>query len=172
MRPTEHDLNSLRGIIRNLQDENKNLRRILEEHEIPYESEEFIDSIDEPDEYDEDQGGRIMPLNPDIDMAKEFYRYFWGRTDVFAKRGRNGGYYPQCDARWTNPACPKALNEKQFCDEDCRCKSWKELQPWMLLKHLLGEKEDCTDVLGVYPLLKDSTCRFLVFDFDNHEKDA
>ncbi len=172
MRPTEHDLNSLRGIIRNLQDENKNLRRILEEHEIPYESEEFIDSIDEPDEYDEDQGGRIMPLNPDMDMAKEFYRYFWGRTDVFAKRGRNGGYYPQCDARWTNPACPKALNEKQFCDEDCRCKSWKELQPWMLLKHLLGEKEDCTDVLGVYPLLKDSTCRFLVFDFDNHEKDA
>ena len=29
MRPTDHDLNSLRGIIRNLQDENKNLRRIV-----------------------------------------------------------------------------------------------------------------------------------------------
>ena len=42
----------------------------------------------------------------------------------------------------------------------------------MILKHLLGEKEDCTDVLGVYPLLPDSTCRFIVFDFDNHEKDA
>lgn len=25
-------------------------------------------------------------------------------------------------------------------------------------------------MLGVYPLLADGTCRFLVFDFDNHEK--
>ncbi|MCR4655869.1 MAG: hypothetical protein K5770_06535 [Lachnospiraceae bacterium] len=45
-----------------------------------------------PDEYDEDQGARIIPLNPDIDMAKEFYGYFWGRTDVYARRGKNGGY--------------------------------------------------------------------------------
>ena len=27
-------------------------------------------------------------------------------------------------------------------------------------------------MIGVYPLLPDGTCRFLVFDFDNHEKDA
>ena len=27
-------------------------------------------------------------------------------------------------------------------------------------------------MIGVYPLLKDGTCRFLVFDFDNHEKTA
>ena len=27
-------------------------------------------------------------------------------------------------------------------------------------------------MIGVYPLLKDGTCRFLVFDFDNHEKNA
>ena len=33
-------------------------------------------------------------------------------------------------------------------------------------------KEDGSDVLGVYPLLPDGTCRFIVFDFDNHEKDA
>lgn len=29
-----------------------------------------------------------------------------------------------------------------------------------------------SDVIGVHPLLKDGTCRFLVFDFDNHEKNA
>ena len=40
------------------------------------------------------------------------------------------------------------------------------------MNHLLGMKEDGSDVLGVYPLLEDGTCRFLVFDFDNHEKDA
>ena len=33
-------------------------------------------------------------------------------------------------------------------------------------------KEDGSDVLGVYPLFADGTCRFLVFDFDNHEKGA
>ena len=27
-------------------------------------------------------------------------------------------------------------------------------------------------MIGVYPLLPEGTCRFLVFDFDNHEKDA
>ena len=37
---------------------------------------------------------------------------------------------------------------------------------------MLGYKEDGSDVIGVYPLLPDGTCRFLVFDFDNHEKDA
>lgn len=27
-------------------------------------------------------------------------------------------------------------------------------------------------MIGVYPLLKNGTCRFFVFDFDNHEKGA
>ena len=27
-------------------------------------------------------------------------------------------------------------------------------------------------MIGVYPLLPNGTCRFLAFDFDNHEKDA
>ena len=39
----------------------------------------------------------------------------------------------------------------------------------MIKQHLEGRKEDCTDVLGIYPLFPDNTCRFLVFDFDNHE---
>lgn len=40
------------------------------------------------------------------------------------------------------------------------------------MEHLKGIAEDATDVIGVYPLLEDDTCRFIVFDFDNHEKDA
>ena len=36
----------------------------------------------------------------------------------------------------------------------------------------MGYKEDSSDVIGVYPLLPDGTCRFIVFDFDNHEKGA
>lgn len=34
----------------------------------------------------------------------------------------------------------------------------------------MGSLEDATDVIGIYPLLEDDTCRFIVFDFDNHEK--
>ena len=40
------------------------------------------------------------------------------------------------------------------------------------MEHLRGKAEDATDVIGVYPLLTDDTCRFIVFDFDNHEKSA
>lgn len=45
MRPTEHDLNSLRGIIRNLQDENAQLKKILDENEIAYETGASIDAV-------------------------------------------------------------------------------------------------------------------------------
>ena len=38
--------------------------------------------------------------------------------------------------------------------------------------HLRGNSYAAKDVIGVYPLFSDGTCRFLVFDFDNHEKNA
>lgn len=172
MRPNEHDLNSLRKIIRKLQDENASLKEILDKNGIAYDSANIIDAVDISDDYDEDQGGRILPLNPNLDMAKEFYSYFWGRTDVYARRGKTGGYFPRCTSWWNNPCCPKRTNKKKFCDEDCPYRAWEKLEPWMILNHLRGVKDDCTDVIGNYPLFPDNTCRFLVFDFDNHEKDA
>ena len=41
-----------------------------------------------------------------------------------------------------------------------------------ILAHLRGYSYNALDVIGVYPLFADGTCRFLVFDFDNHEKGA
>ena len=172
MRINEHSLESLRKVVRDLQQENQALKAILDENSIPYESRNVLEDQFLPDEYDEDQGARILPYYPNEDMAREFYSYFWGRMDVFAKRGRKGGYFPQCAARWNNSLCPKARDEKAFCDEDCQYKSWKPLELWMIVQHLRGAKEDCTDVIGVYPLFPNNTCRFLVFDFDNHEKDS
>jgi len=172
MRIDEHNLDSLRKLVRDLQKENENLKALLDEHQIPYKARNVLEEQPVPDDYDEDQGARILPLILTEEMAKEFYSYFWGRTDVYAKRGKNGGYFPQCKGRWDNPLCPKANDPKAFCDEDCKYKAWRPLKPWMILQHLRGTKEDCTDVLGVYPLFPDNTCRFLVFDFDNHEKDS
>lgn len=100
MRPTEHDLNSLRNIIRNLQNENSNLKKLLDENNISYSADNVIDTVDISDEYDDDQAGRIIHTTPDLDMAKEFYSYFWGRTDVYAVRGKVGGYFPRCKAWW------------------------------------------------------------------------
>ncbi len=66
MRTTIQDLNSLRGIVRKLQEENETLKKLLEDNGIEYESEEIIDASDTPDDYDEDQGGRIMTYTPKI----------------------------------------------------------------------------------------------------------
>ena len=170
MRIDEHNLDSLRRLIRELQQENEDLKSLLDQNQIPYEKNNVLEEPPLPDEYDEDQGARILPLHPNKDMAEIFFSYFWGRKDVYAKRGKNGGYFPQCAGRWDNPLCPKKNDAKVFCDEDCPYKAWKPLELWMIEQHMLGKKEDCSDVIGVYPLFPDNTCRFLVFDFDNHEK--
>ena len=90
MRINEHNLESLRRVVRDLQQENQALKAILEENSIPFESRNVLEDQFLPDEYDEDQGARILPYYPNEDMAREFYSYFWGRMDVFAKRGRKG----------------------------------------------------------------------------------
>ena len=172
MRVTEHNLDSLRGKIRELQEENQELKNLLSKNGIPYESPSESSLAEMPDEYDEDQASRILPHFLDENAAKLFYKFFWGRTDVFAKRGKKGGYFPQCSNSFNKAVCPRERGEKQFCDEDCPGKKWKRLEPWMILQHLRGEKDDCSDVIGVYPLFEDNTCRFLVFDFDNHEKES
>ena len=65
----------------------------------------------------------------------------------------------------------KQRKEKVFCDE-CENTKWISLDVKKIIAHLLGTKEDGSDVIGVYPLLPNGTCRFIVFDFDNHEKGA
>lgn len=158
-------------MVRDLQKENKELREILDQADIPYaKSEVFSEKPVSSEEYDLDQGGRINQQYIDKNMATKFFAMFWGREDVFAKRAKNGNYYPQCNNRW-NTVCPKQKGEKQYC-EDCAYRSWTKLKPENLMNHLIGYREDGADVVGVYPLLPDGTCRFLVFDFDNHEKDS
>ena len=97
MRIDEHNLDSLRKIIRDLQEENDYLKNLLEQHQLPYEKKNVLEEQPVPDDYDEDQGARILPINPTEKMANEFFGYFWGRQDVYALRGKNGGYFPKCN---------------------------------------------------------------------------
>lgn len=166
------NLDSLRKLVRELQDENKKLKEQLKKADIAFPEENiFEEKIEDYAEYDPDQGERIISQYITEDMAKRYFSMFWGRTDVYAKRGRNGRYFPQCDNRWNDRLCPKQRGEKTSCD-DCENTQWTKLTPKKIIDHLVGYKEDGSDVIGVYPLLSDGMCRFIVFDFDNHEKGA
>lgn len=168
-----YDAESLRRLVRFFEYENKLLKDKLRKENIPYDDiNPFEETIDNSKEYDPDQGERI--ISPEFiteKMAKHFFSMFWGREDVYAKRGKSGGYFPQCDNRWEASLCPKQRGEKVSCYE-CENTKWKCLDAKIIITHLLGKKEDGSDVIGVYPLLPNGTCRFIVFDFDNHEKGA
>lgn len=168
-----YDAESLRKLVRLLEYENKLLKEKLKKENISYdEVNPFEEMIDNAEAYDPDQGERINdPAYITEEMATRFFSMFWGREDVYAKRGRNGGYFPQCDNRWNDSLCPKQRKEKIFCDE-CENTKWTRLDVKKIIAHLMGNREDGSDVIGVYPLLPNGTCRFIVFDFDNHEKGA
>lgn len=166
------NLDSLRKLVRELQAENAALKEKIKKANIAYpENSVFEEKIEDTSEYDPDQGERIVGRYITEEMANQYFAMFWGRTDVYAKRGRNGGYFPQCDNRWNDRLCPKQRSEKIRC-EDCENTKWTKLTAKKIVEHLVGYKEDGSDILGVYPLLPDGTCRFIVFDFDNHEKGA
>lgn len=108
-------------------------------------------------------------------MANLFFARFWGRQDVYAKRNEKKGtgeasYFPQCNNFWQE-VCPKRYKQKISC-KDCPRQSYRQLTKRDILAHLRGESYNSSDVIGVYPLLNNGTCRFLVYDFDNHEKGA
>lgn len=164
------NLDSLRKLVRELQDENKRLKVQLKNANIPFaENNIFAEKIEEIAEYDPDQGGRIIGRYITDKMVQYYFSMFWGRTDVFAKRSKKGGYFPQCDNRWNDRLCPKQRKEKIRCEE-CENTKWTRLTLDRVRNHLLGYREEGDDVLGIYPLFPDGTCRFIVFDFDNHEK--
>lgn len=102
---------------------------------------------------------------------------FKGRTDVYSKRaakpnaktGKTGDY-TQCWNFWKDDLCPKKKGVQIKC-ADCANQRYRQLTGDDLMNHLLGTKEDCSDVIGIYPMLSNETCNFLVFDFDNHESD-
>ena len=151
--------------IARLESEIRYLKGLLDKNGIPYDYEAFVETAK-----------RESPVEIDFPTltakhAIEFYSYFRGRKDVYVKRNAKKGYYTQCNNFWKAGICPKERDEKVKC-QDCPAKDYKELKISVMLEHLKGTKEDCSDVIGLYPLFPDGTCWFLVFDFDNHDEDA
>ena len=90
-----YDADSLRKMVRLLEYENKILKDKLKKAGISYEEvNPFEEKIESAEEYDLDQGSRIV--NPPYiteKMAIRFFSMFWGREDVYARRGKKGGIF-------------------------------------------------------------------------------
>ena len=86
-----YNLDSLRALIRSLQDENLRLKALLDQANVAYETADIFDKkLDCIEVYDPDQGGRILDTFITKELANQFFSMFWGRTDVYARRGAKG----------------------------------------------------------------------------------
>ena len=108
-----------------------------------------------------------------------FRSLFQGREDVFARRwfsnstGKSG-YQPVCSREWNREFCDK----KKFKCRECPNREFQPLGYDDIYHHLEGKDPNGRDVVGVYAIFPDNTCRFLCCDFDDkscehgYEKDV
>ena len=164
--------------IRQLESEIEYLHGLLDDAGISYkrEAKELDDlSPDRNLAFEEDQGARILPVTITKQHIQYYYHLFKGRNDVYSKRSGKAnkktgkhGYYTQCWNFWKDGICPKKNNPQAGCGE-CQNQRYKELTGQVLYEHLIGAREDASDVIGLYPMFPDETVNFLVFDFDCHD---
>ena len=97
-----------------------------------------------------------------------FRSLFSGREDVFARRWQSAktgksGYSPVCSNEWEPGVCPKPKGSCASCTQ----RQLVPLSDAAIDRHLRGRDTLGRDVVGVYPILPDDTCRFLALDFDD-----
>ncbi len=96
------------------------------------------------------------------DKVAVFKSYFRGRDDVYAKLWINNktgkrGYSPVCKHEWDRALCRKP----QIKCSECPNQGFLSPDEVAIKQHLTG-----TQVMGVYPMLKNESCYFLAMDFD------
>ena len=102
------------------------------------------------------------------DKIALFRSLFHGRDDVYPRRFENrktkkSGYAPACGNEWVPGVCAKP---KIKC-LDCMHRRFLPVTNEVIQSHLLGVDSRGRDfVMGLYPMLLDETCFFLVADFD------
>ena len=140
--------------LKRLRIENARLRSLLAQHGIAI-----------------DESVPSVPQKPSLSLEEKvnlFRSLFQGREDVFARRwfsnstGKNG-YQPVCSREWNCEFCDK---KKYKCGE-CPNREFQPLGYDDLYHHLEGKDPNGRDVIGVYAIFPDNTCRFLCCDFDD-----
>lgn len=140
--------------LKRLRAENARLRALLAQHGI---------AAYEPE--------NMSPRKPALSLEEKvtlFRSLFQGREDVFARRwfspttGKSG-YQPVCSREWNREFCDK----KKFKCAECPNREIQSLGYDDIYRHLEGKDPNGRDVVGVYAILPDNTCRFLCCDFDD-----
>lgn len=106
-----------------------------------------------------------LSLEEKVDLFRSLFR---GREDLFARRWFSPktdkcGYQPVCSREWNRDYCDK---KKYKCSE-CPNREFQPLGYDDIYRHLEGKDPNCRDVVGLYAILPDNTCRFLCCDFDD-----
>jgi len=158
-------IEDLRRQIAELQKENLYLKNLLQRAGVAF------DTPENEEQYNNTVQS-IKPENITRQHALLLFSYFKGRKNVYAKRyvRKDGktGYSPVCENFWRYNICPRRERQKIKCF-DCEYRIWTPVKQSALIEHLEGKSENGTDVIGVYPLLENDCCNFLVFDFDDHD---
>ena len=95
------------------------------------------------------------------DKVRLFRSVFKGREDIvprywISKDGGRSGYSPLCRNEWKEGICQKPCR-------NCLNSDYIPLSDDLVIDHFKGRH-----ILGVYPLLQDNSCNFIVADFDDH----
>ena len=109
-----------------------------------------------------------MPLLSLEEKVNLFRSLFVSREDVFARRWYSpatgkSGYQPVCTREWNREYCDK----KKYKCAECPNRQFQPLGYDDIYRHLEGKDSNGRDVVGVYAILPDNTCRFLCCDFDD-----
>ena len=117
----------------------------------------------------------VSKYSSTVDKISLFQKLFYGRQDVYAKRWYSkttgkSGYQPVCENEWAEGLC----NKKAYKCSACPNRKLAPLTDKAIYNHLAGKDEYGRDVIGIYPMLDDDSCRFLCADFDeaDYEKDV
>lgn len=117
------------------------------------------------------QGITINNQSSQEEKIRLFRSLFKGREDVFPRRFENSktgksGYAPVCRNEWQAGICQKP---KIACQE-CNFRAFTQVSDEVIRNHLKGndpnDRSGRDFTMGVYPLLADESCWFLVADFD------
>lgn len=118
-----------------------------------------------------DEAAPSIPQKLSLSLEEKvnlFRSLFQGRKDVFARRwfspttGKSG-YQPVCGREWNREFCDK----KKYKCAECPNREFQPLGYDDIYHHLEGKDPKERDVVGVYAILPDNTCRFLCCDFDD-----
>ncbi len=148
----------LTRIIDQLRAENEQLRSLLQAHGIV--PPPVVPDLPEKPA-DTSSNHTVTKRTPMHEKIALFLSLFQGRPDVYARRWESkadrSGYSPVCVNEWKPGVC---LKPKGKC-ADCANAAYSPYDERAVEDHLCGRY-----VLGIYPLLRDDTCRFLAIDFD------